>query len=666
MKQYTLLSLYLLILLCFSCEEYDRESVVNPQGDELVIFRAATTGQSTRANTITPPPSPAGVLDNWDNLRIIAPGYGTGATNQSGLYSTDAVGNMDKMVGNDDLRWSARNMLFTSWYEGDGAGWTIDKLGGTGTVDFSKNLEMLIGASKAEDYKRDAQGDPPSVELTYKHLVAKVEIVLRNVAEEGKSIPAGTTITFPAIKQIGTLTAELTKTLNVSLGSAGNELGHTFEVEEGIGKLTCYMPPMTANELLMYGSFTVREGGTTTGTSYVGTLQNLDLGKDNEGEDKGFEAGWHYKFEITVNNDHTALLQAVTLAPWEVYPKNIYNRPSKGIWGLEDLQALSKFINREETTWNNLTMEDLVDDKGVINLYTDIAFKATDEFAPIGKTGNPFVGYEFNGNGYTISNFTLKDSEANNQGLFGLVGEKDNTNNTTIKNLTVSQVSVEGKNNIGALVGQTEGANIIIDHCFVNGGTVQGEENTGGVIGFCGNGTTISNCGATPSTVTGTKYVGGFVGQNNGTIGNSYSQTGSIICSGEIGGGFIGQNSNVVRNCYSSASFSYGLTSIGAFAGHHIAGTKNMESCHWNTECINNTTCSKVVGNSKPDDDGVEVKPGGFSGHAFNKSNGHIIQTGYSPLYDHLNNYIDSNSGNTKGFLRWARISGVALPVFAY
>ena len=147
------------------------------------------------------------------------------------------------------------------------------------------------------------------------------------------------------------------------------------------------MPPMTANELLMYGSFTVREGGAATGTCYVGTLKNLELEAG-----KGLEAGWHYKFEIQVNNDHTALLQAVTLAPWEVYPLNTYNRPSKGIWGLEDLQALSKFVNNEITevnkdgkpTWNNLTMEDLVDDRSVINLYTYRPVKATAELLPIG------------------------------------------------------------------------------------------------------------------------------------------------------------------------------------------------------------------------------------------------------------------------------------------
>ncbi|NDV80605.1 fimbrillin family protein [Bacteroides sp. 51] len=654
MKRYTILNLCLLALLCFSCEQDEPEAVVIPQGDEVVTFRA-TTGVQTRATETDL---------NMPDIRVIAPGYGTGATNQSKLYS--AVAGAMTIAEGEEIRWSAKNMVFTSWYEGDGSttgtGWTMPELGGTGTVDFTENLENLIGAYETEDYVRVPK--IPEIELIYKHLVAKVDITLKNIAT-GASIPAGTTITYPAIKQTGVFTAGLTGWPTVSLGKAGNELSYTFTPDNGEGKLTCYMPPMTANELLMYGSFTVREAGNAT--SYVGTLQGLELETG-----KGIEAGIHYTFTIEVNNDHTALLQAVTLAPWEVNPRNIYNRPSNGIWGLEDLQALSKFVNGETTevnkdgdpTWNNLTMKDLyieeADGKKIINLYTDIAFKTTDEFAAIGKAGHPFAGYEFNGNGYTISNLALKQPGADNQALFGLVGD-----GTTIKNLTVSRASVEGNNNAGMLVGQTSGTNIIIDHCFVSGGEVLGIHNAGGVIGLCGAGTIVRNCGATPSAVTGNQYVGGFVGQNNGTIGNSYSQTGSIICSDEIGGGFVGQNNNMVHNCYSSASFSYGQKSIGAFAGHHVAGTKTMESCHWNTECINNTTCSKVVGNSTENADGVEVKPGGFSGVAFAKNNGEVVQNDYRPLYDIMNNFVDSNPTDLE-YLRWTRINNVPLPVFSY
>lgn len=669
MKRNIILNLCLLTLFCFSCEQEEPEAAVTPEGDEVVTFRAKASGHSTRAAEIID-------LVNMSNLRIIAPGYGTGATNQSELYETGADGSMTKQPGNDDIRWSARNMVFTSWNEGDEEdkdnngviGWTIDKLGGTGTVDFSKNLENLIGANKTRNYERPV----PEIVFTYQHLVAKVKINLRNIVNEA-DVPEGCTITYPAIKQIGVLTAGLTGIPTVSLGQAGNELSYSFN-EKGtdpldgsvMWSLTGYMPPMTANELLMYGSFTVRE---QNGTSYVGTLQNLDL---ETGE--GLKAGFQYTFDIIINNDNTALLQAVTLAPWEVYPKSIYNRPSNGIWGLEDLQALSKLINGEaplvegKPTWNKLTMEDLYieeDGKKIINLYTDIAFKADDEFAAIGKAGSPFAGYEFNGNGYTISNLALKNPGMDNQGLFGLVG--DNATKTTIKNLTVSAASVEGQKNVGALVGQTSGVDIIIDHCFVTGGEVLGgQQNTGGVIGLCGAGTTVRNCGATPSIVSGSENVGGFVGQNDGTIGNSYSQTGSLICSTQIGGGFIGQNNNTVQNCYSVASFSYGLNSIGAFAGHHLEG-KTMKNCYWNTECINNTTCSKVVGNSEPDEHGVEEKPSGFSGgRAFAKNNGQIVyqNTTYEPLYDVLNNFVYNNDGML--YLRWARINGITLPVFAY
>ncbi|MDL2212508.1 fimbrillin family protein [Bacteroides sp. OttesenSCG-928-D19] len=646
MKLKNILLVIVATLVCFACENTTYLPDAEPQ-DEAVGFLATTKELNTRA----------GDPFTMSGLHIIAPGYGTGATNQHSIYKSVA-GVMEPQTYDDGtptedvIRWSAKNMYFTSWRPVNGVVMADD---GTGTVDFTNNaLEDFIGA-----YAKDVEYEKPvvPVALEYHHLVAKFTITLKNIVG---TISTAASITLPAIKQVGAFKADLKGMPEVSLGKAGDELKFDFTVANDIGTLTCYMPPMTGTQLLMYGSFTIKVGGTT----YVGTLNNLGVSE--------VKAGDHLTFEILINDDHTALLQAVTLAPWEVNSKNIYNRPCDGIWGMEDLQALSKFINDgvtvddETTEWNNLKMKDLVDDKGIIGLYTNIDFTEDDEFAPIGTDAHPFTGYTFEGNGYTISGISLKNSNNSNQGVFGVVGD-----NTTIRNLTVKNTLVEGSSNIGILVGKTIGTDVLIDHCFTSGGEVMGNTNVGGLIGHCAANTVIRNCGVTTSSISGSAQVGGLVGFNDGTIGNSYAITGSIICY-RVGGGLVGTNNAVMRNCYSSAAFSYGTKNCGASAGVNTEG-KEMTYCHWNTECINNTSCSKVVGNSTEDGDGLEKKPSGFGGGAaFNKSNGHFIQNGYSPLHDRLNDYINTNAAKeeekakVEGFLRWAKIHGVNLPVFGY
>lgn len=632
--------IFLLAVLCFSCERSEHDAGIEPDGEAVHFMPKAATPYTTRAD---------GVLDK-DGITIIAPGYGTGAANQQSTYKS-VLGIMEPSVVTDPvIRWSAKNMVFTAWLPVEGVTVAED---GTGTVDFTKDLDWLIGAHAEKEYTRPV----PGVDLEFHHLVTKFTITLENVASESFISP-GSTITFPAIKQMGEFKGDLRSVPTVSTGKAGNELTFEFDKDKGNGiwELVCFMPPLTANDILMYGSFTIKDGSTT----YVGTLKSMNL-VDSEGKEAGINPGDHYSFKIEVNDDHTTLIQAVTLAPWDVFPDNVYNRPSPGIWGMEDLQALYRIINGEETKWNDLTINELTDNNGVIRVFTDIIFEEGDEFAPIGTETHPFTGYVFDGNGYTVSGISLKNTSSDNQGLFGVVAD-----NVEIKNITVKNTLIEGNNNTGVLVGRTNGNNITIGHCFVSGSEVIGKENVGGLIGHANEYTLIVNCSAGISTLSGSDSVGGLVGLNEGIIGNSYSNTGSIICYG-VGGGFVGKNLNVICNSYSCAAFSYGTDDCGAFAGYHIAG-KEMDNCYWNTECINNTSCSKVVGNSTYNQDGVEVKPNGFKdGMAFNKSNGQIIVTNsYIPLYDRLNNYIISNSSKSEKFLRWARISGNNLPVFGY
>lgn len=638
------------ILCCVALFACDNNEAIDeqPVQQEPVNFSALCDYSLTKAE-----PTPL----SQENIVVIAPGYGAGAANQV-IYYNAVIGEMTPVGGAENpIKWSARNMVFTAWMAPTGvvlsdAAVSVPGKAAEGTVDFSADLEALIGAYVERDYDRSSVSVP--VEFLFSHLVTKFTITLENIADGVQPIGNTASIVFPAIKKIGAIKVDLTGMPQVSPGRSGSELSLPFAEEDNKAMLTCYMPPMTASQLLMYGSFTVKVGGTT----YVGTLNNLGAGE--------IKAGEHYTFTIQINDDHTALLQAVTLAPWDKYDRNIYNRPYAGIWGMEDMQDLAELINKGavkgdgKTGTNGLTMDDLCDADGVIRMYTNVTFGAKDQFEAIGTASNPFKDYLFDGNGYAVSGISIQQESENNQGLFGVI------QNATIKNLTLKGLHIEGKNNAGMLVGQANGSSLI-DHCFVSGGEVSGVNSVGGLIGKVGSDVVIHNCGVSPRLVSGSKEVGGFVGTNDGVVGNCYSVVSSITCVYSESGGFVGKNSGVTRNSYSVATFGNGSTNCGAWVGANVEGT--VSACYWNTECIDNSSCFKVIGNNTELENEIEKIPSG-TGTTFDKATGRIVHQDdtYEPLYDRLNNYIDNYPDVSTNYLRWAVIAGGAskLPVYSY
>ena len=628
MKRKTYIIFILFALVAISCDKADVERLFTEPVDDVSFSADIKEHVLTRAN--------------WNMLKInvIAPGYGIGAANQEVEY--DAVnGVLVPVEADKTIKWSAQNMFFTAWHASSGVDMEA------GTIDFSDaDLEDFVGSSATALFN-----DPlPAVHFEFKHLVSKYSIVLKNLALSSPEPLNNASIVFPAIKKLGVVDVVLGKIPTVSPGYSGDELRHNFTSDPSDGAiLTCYMPPFTGDQLLMYGSFTVDVDGTT----YVGTLQNLRL--------PSVEAGHHVSFEMHINDDHTAALQAVTLAKWDTYPKIVYNRPYPGIWGFEDLQALSEIINAGGgTASNGMTMDDFLDEEdNQIRVYANIDIQEDDVILPIGTEANPF-GYEFDGNGYTISGLSLKNTVDNNQGLFGVI------HGAIIKNLVMEGGFVEGMDHVGILVGRDKGGSII-QHCSVKNGEVLGRNNAGGLIGSVAPGTHVYNCAATVNSVSGATAVGGFAGKNAGTIGNSYSRIQRhISCETENVGGFLGENSGIIRNCYCVASFVNPALNCGALLGANSGGTVSL--CYWNTECIDNNNCSKVIGNNMDADIyGVELLPGG-TGKTFNKSTGRIVRKDntYEILYDNLNDYINSNPVVSAGYLKWAAVGTSKFPVFSY
>lgn len=639
MKRIYILPIFYL-LLCTACEKEDKHRNIVAIGDEITFTGRTITETLSRADTeYTSLPE--------EDIIIIAPGYGSGQ-NQRETYVVnpeETDGSLKPRTEEKYIKRSAVNMAFAAWTT-PGLIIDIDKPE-EGTVNFKEDLTNLIGAQVMESDKTVGK-----IALEFKHLVAKLSITVLDVTTSEEKQATGASITFPAIKETGRFTASLLEYPVVTPGVSGSELNMPLE---DTGATTIFLPSLSKDDLMMYGTFSVKVGE----TDYVGTLNSLSTGALNAGD--------HVILKITIQDDRTALLQAVTLAPWDAYPNNYYNRPYPGIWGMEDLLNLSELINGDETEVNGYKIDDFyLEESGekIIRLYTDITFDATTKFSPIGTAKSPFEGMIFDGNGYHIHKLNLDNPGENNQALFGVV------KNATIRNVSLMNISIDGKDNVGALIGQSLGG-LLVEHCSTSDGSVSGEKNVGGLIGANVADDVIRNCGIRLRSVSGVENVGGFIGENNGIVGNSFTiLSHGLSCVDKNAGGFVGKNTTRIENCYSSAVFvNKPQGNSGAFVGESVGWDKinaeNIYRCYWSSNAIDNTTCSKVIGNNtRTDSDNLEVRPTD-TGEAFNSLGNitNLINT-TAALRERLNGNVTS-IGNSN-YLRWATVVSYPLPVFSY
>ena len=142
-----------------------------------------------------------------------------------------------------------------------------------------------------------------------------------------------------------------------------------------------------------------------------------------------------------------------------------------------------------------------------------------DNWVPIGTRKEPFTG-RFDGNGYTLKNVRIIESELGIVGFFGWMSES-----SVIENVYLENVSIQLPNSeCGSLVG------------VILGGTVRN----------CGSSGSVSGMSA-----------GGLIGIGSGVVENCYSST-SVYSTSTYAGGLISQfgifqeYKSVLKKCYSS------------------------------------------------------------------------------------------------------------------
>ena len=206
------------------------------------------------------------------------------------------------------------------------------------------------------------------------------------------------------------------------------------------------------------------------------------------------------------------------------------------------------------------------------------------EWTPIGIKGSPFTG-EFNGNGYTVSNFKITTTADGYAGLFGY--NKGVIENLGVENFTVN-VSYRGNVYAGGLVGYNSGD---ITNSYATGKVSATSTSTstsiytsarayaGGLVGY--NSGDITNSYATGkvsatstsgSTSSASAYAGGLVGYNDGgSITNSYA-TGKVSATADdddaYAGGLVGSNyEGSITNSYATGNVSATSSRSAAYAG---------------------------------------------------------------------------------------------------
>ncbi len=190
------------------------------------------------------------------------------------------------------------------------------------------------------------------------------------------------------------------------------------------------------------------------------------------------------------------------------------------------------------------------------------------DFNIIGKFESlPFTG-QFDGDGYTISNFTYNAPGQDSVGLFGYVSTGLQENGLGIKDVTLTNSNVTGNNNVGALVGKLIYSSSI-ENCFVQSGAVTGQDYVGGVIGRGSSGL-IDNC-YNAADVFGNSRVGGVVGNWIGQIQNCTS-VGDVTGTSNYVGGVVGYitgdltNDRKMIHCSSDGTIT-GNIAVGGLAG---------------------------------------------------------------------------------------------------
>ena len=164
----------------------------------------------------------------------------------------------------------------------------------------------------------------------------------------------------------------------------------------------------------------------------------------------------------------------------------------------------------------------------------------------------------FEGNSHTISSLMIDRRGVDDIGLFGVT-----SSDSMMTNIGLLNVVIRGRDSVGGLVGENAGS---ITNSYATGdvtGTGELGSGVGGLVGtHAGN---ITNSYASIGNVTGDTNVGGLVGLNGGSITNSYA-TNDVNGQFNLGGLVGYSNIGNITNSYATGNAT-GSSNVGSLVG---------------------------------------------------------------------------------------------------
>ena len=506
------------------------------------------------------------------------------------MNSADGVVFNDELVSRSGDAWTYTNLQY--WLVGNNytfaafAGNRADVTGlpvgaamyneGLGEITFT-NVEGANDILFAAATVNDAAADQEAVNIQFDHLLSKVKFSFKN----GFANP-NTTITVEDIK----MTAPLTGSVDLAVAAYNTPYVWTRGTEavtlefgdmNGLNKLSISEGAKESDDQRL----TIPTGADYEYTVtflvkvYNGTEKGLERPMEVKLSGIEFVAGHAYNLVATINQENlnlNAIEFTVEVDEWVEEDVNAdakvdYSYDSAAniaqVENANGLQEIAAAIN-EGTIANDATIVL----NGDIDLSAITRSVVESNWTPIGTSENPFIG-TFNGNGNTIKNLTLVESEAKEGKAY--IGFFGYAKNATIQNVTFENVYINipcldidhSQGHIGAVAGSLEGTSTIENV------TVKGDIEVYA--------TQDANGASRVAVVAGGNSYGNVTMKNVHVIANE----GSYLIANNNTGALAGQlqGKSVFENCSSNIDVTVNKFFAGGIIGL-AAGDQTFINCH--------------------------------------------------------------------------------------
>ena len=415
-------------------------------------------------------------------------------------------------------------------------------------------LEIFISAYKSAKFT-----DNPSVNLDFKHVVGKVSVIVHWWTN--KIITDDVTITFPYInekwniQQIQNGTSKVAFSITDAIKTS-NVLSLDLKSLSEIKKnyRTFYLPPIRFAD---QGDFEIKYQDKV----YYGSLSQIANSVTQE-----LKAGQHITFDINLNPNFNAGGNA-WINPWKEIDSTVDANPYQGIYTLEGLQVLKKYLESNEPDKelsDSLYIEGTgaFDGKKIIQLYNDLTLPNQDFSLALSQD------MIFDGLGHTITVPTGKS-------LFGDI---------SATGVQINNIRLQGAGQLANSL-----TNVTVYNCHANG--------TGNLVGTADN-TTFNFCSAQTSNNPLAQTISGTVTMQNCFVAykgaTQLAGTGTVTAKNS----FVFNTTNDEGNYYDNSNNTMKITAD-ATNGQLIVTSSNTNTTHKLIDLLNtasntlNTTTDK-------------------------------------------------------------------------